>query len=291
VTDLNLPVTRRSLLLGAAGMIGAGALLAACGSDDDAGDSSTGGNFVVNPRFPNSSVLSPGDVRLAFSISDEQAALLLTGPEVIDGEIVDQDGTVIAPVQARRRGSGLSVPYWAATATLPTAGVYGLRLDGAIGDPNAFMLVEPGQATVPVPSRPLPAFDTPTIDDARGVDPVCTRTDGACPFHDVTLTDALAMGKQVVYMIGTPAHCQFATCGPGLEFLIDAAKTYPDVAFVHAEVYSDPAGTAVAPAVDAIGLDYEPVIWITDATGVVTKRIDIVWDADDLNELLSTALA
>ena len=55
-------------------------------------------------------------------------------------------------------------------------------------------------------------------------------------------------------------------------------------------MYSDPAGKAVAPAVNAIGLDYEPVIWITDATGVVTQRIDIVWDADDLNELLAAAL-
>jgi hypothetical protein len=63
------------------------------------------------------------------------------------------------------------------------------------------------------------------------------------------------------------------------------------VAFVHAEVYSDPAGTAVAPAVNAIGLDYEPVIWVTDAAGVVTQRIDIVWDADDLNELLAASLS
>jgi hypothetical protein len=292
VTDLNLPVTRRSLLLGAAGMVGAGALLAACGSDDgDAGDASGGGQFVINPRFPNSQVLSPGNVRLAFSISDEEAALLLTGPETIDGEILDQGGKVITPVQAKRRGTGLSVPYWAVTADLPTAGVYGLRLDGAMGEPNAFMLVDPSQASVPVPSLTLPAFDTPTVADARGVDPVCTRTDGACPFHDITLTDALATGKQVVYMIGTPAHCRFATCGPGLEFLIDAAQTYTDVAFVHAEVYSDPAGTAVAPAVNAIGLDYEPVIWITDAAGVVTQRIDIVWDADDLNELLAASLS
>jgi hypothetical protein len=194
-------------------------------------------------------------------------------------------------VSAKRRGTGLSVPYWAATAAIPAAGIYGLRLEGAIGDPSAFMLVDPSEATIPVPSLALPAFDTPTTADARGVDPVCTRTDGTCPVHEVTLSDAHASGKQVVYMIGTPAHCQFATCGPGLEFLIDAAKTYPDVTFVHAEVYSDPAGTSVAPAVGAIGLDFEPVIWIADATGVVTQRIDIVWDADDLNELLTAALS
>ncbi|MBI5089286.1 MAG: hypothetical protein HZB15_10640 [Actinobacteria bacterium] len=107
----------------------------------------------------------------------------------------------------------------------------------------------------------------------------------------MTLTEALAMGKPVVYMVGTPAHCQFATCGPGLEFLIDLAGRYPDVTFVHAEVYSDPEGTEVAPAVDAIGLDYEPVIWVTDAAGVVRQRIDIVWDETDLEGLLASSLS
>jgi hypothetical protein len=63
------------------------------------------------------------------------------------------------------------------------------------------------------------------------------------------------------------------------------------VTFVHAEVYSDPEGTTVAPAVDALDLDYEPVIWVTDAGGVVRQRIDIVWDEADLTQLLKTSLA
>ncbi|MGD9997989.1 MAG: hypothetical protein AB7L17_02335 [Ilumatobacteraceae bacterium] len=290
-------LSRRSLLLGAAGLAGAGSLLAACGGgDDDSASTSTGGQsaggdgFVINPRFPNSMVLTPGNVRLAFSISDEQGALLLDGPATISGDLVDQDRTVLAPIQATRHGTGLSVPYWSVMADIATPGIYGLRLDGAAGDAQAFLLVDPSEAMIPVPSQPLPPFDTPTVDDARGVDPICTRTDGTCPFHEITLTEALALGKPVVYMVGTPAHCQFATCGPGLEFLIDVAKSHPDVTFVHAEVYSDPEGTTVAPAVDAIGLDYEPVMWVTDAGGVVQRRIDIVWDESDLVTLLKSAL-
>ena len=79
----NLPVTRRSLLLGAAGLVGGGALLAACGGSDDApagtadgdpntgnptGDTSAGdtagdtpaGDFLVAPRFPNDKAFVPG---------------------------------------------------------------------------------------------------------------------------------------------------------------------------------------------------------------------------------------
>jgi hypothetical protein len=268
--------------------VGGAAVLAACGSEG--GDDAAAG-FVVNQRFPNSKVLTPGQLRLAFSISDDKASLLTTGPETIAGQLVDVDKKPLGPVTATRHGTGLSVPYWAVTVEIAKPGIYGLDLEGASGDPAAFLVVDPKEATIPVPGSPLPPFDTPTTADPRGVDPICTRADGPCPFHEVTLTDALAAGTPVVYMVGTPAHCQFATCGPGLEFLIDAAASYPGVTFVHAEVYSDPEGTTVAPAVDALDLDYEPVIWVTDASGVVRQRIDIVWDEADLTQLLKTSLA
>ncbi len=58
---------------------------------------------------------------------------------------------------------------------------------------------------------------------------------------------------------------------------------------MHAEVYSDPEGTIVAPAVNALTLAYEPVMFFTDAAGVLTDRVDIVWDAADLKDLLAAA--
>ena len=48
---------------------------------------------------------------------------------------------------------------------------------------------------------------------------------------------------------------------------------------MHAEVFADNAATTVAPAVTAAELDYEPVIFVTDASGTVVERIDIIWDA------------
>lgn len=284
----SVPRSRREFLV-LGGVVALGGLVAACGSSDSNGGVADG--FVLAKRFPASKALVPGEVRLPLSLADQNAALLTKGPDTLRGMIRDEQGTTIAEFEAPRRGTGLSVPYWSITATIPTKGLYTLAVEGAVGDPAAFMVFDPSEVTVPSPSMVLPPFDTPTLTDARGVDPVCTRTDGPCPFHDVTLSDALAGGKPVVYIIGTPAHCQFATCGPGLEFLIGASKEYADVAtFVHAEVYADPAGTEVAPAVDAASLDYEPVIWITDASGTITRRIDIVWDADELAAMLASSL-
>ena len=53
------------------------------------------------------------------------------------------------------------------------------------------------------------------------------------------LTDALAAGKPIAYLIGTPAFCQIGVCGPVLDFLLDG-QTGSDgdqFAMVHAEVY------------------------------------------------------
>lgn len=282
------------------GALAVGGLLAACGDSSDSGDaasSDTGpaDGFVLATRYPVSKALTPGEMRLAVSLADQNASLITGGPATIRGVVRDEQGTVITEFEAPRRGTGLGVPYWSITTTIPTAGLYDLKVEGATGDPAKFLVWDPSEVTVPSPTMALPPFDTPTFDDARGVDPICSRSlvaDGPCPFHEVTLTDALDAGLPVVYLVGTPAFCQTGTCGPGLDFLIESAKALKGKAtFVHAEVYADDKGTEVAPAVDAAGLDYEPVIWVTDATGTITRRIDIVWDQDELTSLLTASLA
>ena len=275
-------LTRRALLLGGIGMASASALLVACG---DAAD------FVVVQRFPNTA-LTPGNVRLPISIASAAGALAVSGPAMLTGAITDSSGARVATVEAPRFGIGQAVAYWSVTATIDRPGIYSLAIDGALGDPTPFQLFDPGDVTIPTVGSSLPGFDTPTTADARGVDPICTRDPAPCPFHELTLTKALAAGMPVVYLVGTPAHCSTGTCAPGLDFLVEVSGAYAGrVAFVHAEVFADPEGTAVAPAVSALTLDYEPVIWITDATGKVTERIDIVWDAAELATLLSASLA
>ena len=296
-------LTRRTVVVGAAAFVGSSALLAACG--DSAADSNSSPatatpssasapppqQFVLVQRYTNTS-LAPGDIRLAVSLAGADGSLLTTGPDVLTGVIRDEKGAEVAAIAAERRGLGQAVPYWSITATIAKSGLYDLTVDGAIGDPTPFLLFDPGEIAIPSVGAALPGFDTPTTSDARGVDPICTRTDGPCPFHEVTLNEALAAGKPVVYIVGTPAHCSTGTCAPGLEFLIEASKPYVDtVTFVHAEVYANPEGTELAPAVNALALDYEPLIWVTDAAGIVTSRIDIVWDADELTALLAAALS
>jgi hypothetical protein len=278
-----------SLGVGAASAVA----LAACGGDDAASTTTEPipvGKYAIAKRWPNTS-LTPGNVRLAFSLVDPTTASVLPeGPDTISGTLLDDIGQEVQRFTSPRRGLGQGVPYWTVEAQLDVAGFYSLMLDDAPLQPAAFELFDPAQVAMPVPGRALPSFDTPTVDDARGVDPICTRLDGACPFHDLTVAEVLTSGKPAVVLVGTPAHCATGSCAPGLDFLIEVAPSYPDVQFVHAEVFADPEGTVIAPVIEAFELDYEPIVFVTDADGIVTERIDIVWDLADLRALLDRVL-
>lgn len=270
------------------------ALLGACGSDsggETGGESGSGadGQFVVIKRFPNTA-LTPGSVRMPVALARIDGTLITAGPATLTGRILDATGAEVTTFSTARHGTNMATPYWPITVELESAGFYTLTVDDAATGDDTFQVFEIVEVAVPAVGSALPGFATPTTDDARGVEPICTLSP-PCPFHEVTLDEALASGKSVVYVIGTPAHCQFQTCGPGLEFMVALAPSYADRAvFVHTEVFTDDTATVIAPAVDALGLVYEPVVFITDPTGKVTDRIDVIWDQSELDEILSRRL-
>lgn len=287
-------VGRRHLLIGAGGVVGA-SLVVACadgGRDRNGGQSSTPSTsgtptgFGLVQRFPNLDLIVPGEVRLPISLTDGQN-LLTEGPDRLTGWIETFDGTRVATVDARRRDEGIEIPYWDVRAVLEQAVIHTLRIEGDDGYGASFEVWEPAQVSTPLTGAPLPPFDTPTVDDHRGVEPYCSLAPTPCPLHEVTLTEALASGRPVVYLVGTPAHCTTGTCGPGLELLVAEHERLGDrVVMVHADVYADAAATAIAPAVEALDLAYEPVIYLCDASGVIIDRLDAVWDGSELRERL-----
>jgi hypothetical protein len=271
-----MSMSRRHLLAGAGALL----VVAGCGKDSK--------GFKIAQRYPSDTFV-PGKVRLPISIANEE--LLKTGPKVLKGRVLDSDAKEVATVTAPIHSKDLVIPYWAVNVQIDQPGTYTLRLDGDDGYGAAFQVTAPEQVTVPYIGSTLPPFDTPTVDDHRGVEPYCTLTPNPCPFHAVTLTEALATAKPVAYMVGTPAHCQTGTCAPGLEFLIASGQRLGDaMVVVHADVYSDDAATTIAPAVSALNLEYEPVLYLVTA-GVVRDRIDVIWDQGELDERLDAFLA
>jgi hypothetical protein len=282
-------ITRRSFLAAGSSLTVAGvaglAGLAGCSKQAAARP------FSVARRFPNE-VLVPGPVRLPVSIVRD-GTVQLSGPDTLSGRIVAADGSVVATASAVRRDVDPQVPpYWAFRAEVPAAGLYALRVDGDDGDGAAFEVFADAAVTMPHVGSVLQPFDTPTVDDHRGVEPYCSLTPAPCPLHDITLTDALQAGTPVVYMVGTPAHCQTGTCAPGLQFLMATrARVGAAVTMVHADVFADNAGTVVSPAVNALGLSYEPVAYLCRADGTIAEQLDGVWNQSEIDEAVDRLLS
>ena len=289
-------LTRRTLL--AAGAAGLAAVAAGCGSSGGDAQRSASGTAVPDlsglgesqiqlaQRFPTDPLFVPGDVRLAFSLFTDQGGVDKL-PAQLQGEVVDDQGKRVAQFRTPVRSKGLPLPYIAVRTPIARPGVYTVRVDVGGKAEAAFQVFAPEEVGVPYIGSKLPGFDTPTTTDGRGVDPICTL-DPPCPFHAVTLNQALASGKPVVYMVGTPAHCSTGACAPGLEFLVTSNAQHPGKAsIVHAEVYTNNLAQTVAPAVQALKIGYEPVVYFADPSGVIVDRLDAVWDATELAESLA----
>lgn len=285
---MNSPTATRRQFLAAASAVGAAAVIGACSDDSK---TSTPSSFLIVKRFPNTPLLTPGEVRLPFSIADSDGNLSDAAAS-LSGWIEDFSGERVADVVAKRYADGIELPYWVVRANLDRAVVYTLRLEGDDGFGATFEVYDAGDVVSPVTNTPLPPFDTPTVDDHRGVEPICTLTPEPCPLHEVTLTEALASGLPVAYIVGTPAHCSTGTCAPGLEFLVaEHERVGAQMVMVHADIYTDEAATTIAPAVAALGVDYEPIIYLCKADGVIVDRIDAIWDSAELTERIDLLLA
>jgi hypothetical protein len=292
--------SRRNFLVRSGLAIAGGLWTTACAGGDDApsGSSTEGAQngdpqieslagLAIVQRFPTA-VLATGAQRMPISLGGGQGSMQLSGPASITAEVRDEADATVATVTATKRSiSEGTPPFWVFRTELSAPGIYQLHVDGMVAESGFFQVFQPEEVTVPGLGDPLPPFDTPTVDDPRGVDPYCSRLEGPCPFHDVTLREALAAGTPMLYLVGTPAHCSTGTCAPGLEFVIDAVGERNDVTVVHADVFADTAGTILAPAVEALQLSYEPVLFVCDATGTVVERLDAVWDRAEVEDALA----
>ncbi len=286
-------LSRRQLLIGALGTLGLGAttqLISSCSSGSNSSLNLPDDVQLVQ-RFPG--LLSPGPVRMPISLANQQGLLTVDDgqqPDVLTAQLLNADTgeVVVESLSATKHSNDLAIAYWPFRAEIAKPGIYSLVVNGGPTEGVAIQILDADQVLVPKIGTALQGFDTPTFDNHRGVDPICTRTPNQCPFHDVTLTEALSMGKPIAYLVGTPAYCSTGVCAPGLEGLITASNQFGDAfTYLHAEIYIDNTATTVAPAVEALHLTYEPALFITDEQGLVADRLDGVFDADEIEERLT----
>ncbi len=293
-----LPLSRRQFLAGAA----ATTFLVACGDDDtttatggptSSGDDGPPTDDVLSVvRFFGPYFAAGVTARVPFGLSDSDGLLPVPdSPAEFIVTVKDPDGTVVADaITATLHAEGLPRPYYAFSFVPEAAGFYDYSFDTDAGEViSQFQVVaadDPSVADFVGPGQAMPAVPTPTVDDAMGVTPICTR-EPACDLHAASYADVVGTGPSVL-LVSTPAFCQVAVCGPILDILLDQIGAYPGVTFVHAEVYTNPAENQedFAPVIGALGLPFEPVLYTVDTDGVVVERLDYIFDGAEIRSAL-----
>jgi hypothetical protein len=295
--------TRRAFMLGAAGS----AALVACGesgtsSDDDTVTTAAGGptlGALFNPGPDYATVGQPQ--RLTFGVFDEDGAPLSAAPPELEFQLMF--GTELStaepvgdPMTAALHADGLPRGYYPVRFTPDRQGVWiaSTEIDGQRAF-SRFQVGSESQARAVAVGARMPSVATATAADSLGVAPLCTR-DTPCSFHELSLADALDAGGPVVVSVSTPAYCQVAICGPVLELVIAAAPDYDDITFVHVEPFQrpvpgNPSGNGTVEAMSALGLDFEPVLFLVGADGKVADRLDFVYDTAELANALDWLVA
>jgi len=298
---------RRFLVLGGTALVAA-PFLAACSGDDDStatgsGGTSHDGHTLSGPATgtpsmvavfnPNAYAVSGREQRLPLAVLAADGAIDPDGPESLEFQ-VRRDGVAIgAPVVVARRNEGVPIGFYPLRTTFPEPGTYSLEsvLGGEVVS-QAVTVSEPGRLPLLAVGDTLPSLDTPTTTDARGVDPICTHVGGECALHDDTLADLLANDRPTALLVSTPAYCSIGVCGPVLDILLDLRSAYPGIDLLHCEVFEDaeakggPQGATPAPIMDALGMTFEPSLWVATADGVVVERLDFTFDAGEIREAL-----
>jgi hypothetical protein len=251
------PIDRRSFLRHAA-TLGVGAVAWACAKPKRKTPEASSGSNALSVVV-TAPILAKGDTRQAFALFRGERAV---APTDVTAKVSASDGSPVDVTvlrQSVRRGSGGSET--AGTQTLEiytfrhafTQGIY--LVDVTVGkehpQPAAFQVAP--DAPEPLVGGRAIASESPTTDDHRGVDPICTRTP-VCSMHAVTIADALQKGLPTIITFATPAYCVSRTCGPTVDTVETVAKEFAGkVTFIHIEPFRSADAGAKALALESQG--------------------------------------
>ncbi len=284
---------------------GAASLVAsACsGSEEDAASESTVAPFdpalqQLGVEFPDGfrapSIFVAGDmIRAPFSpVASDGFPVQFGEPDTI-GMTVTLDRVEVFSGDVPGRRAGVSSPFYPLQFVPEVPGTYEVLSDWS-DTPRQILVNERAQVSIPLVGDPLPEFDTPTFEDGRGVDPICTRLPEPCPFHDQTLTESLATGNTTALLLATPQFCQTTICGPVVELMVEAAPDYPTMSVVHGEIWATPFEEPQAPApaaplagiINAYQMHFEPSLYLADEQGVIVEALHFAFDRDELRTAL-----
>lgn len=256
---------------------------------------------------PAGQVYEPGANRLGFgvfTVAREQ----ITDAEVAIYAAPGPDGEAIGPFPAKVESLETDLAFEArTTADDPDSAkaVYVSELDfDRPGEWRLVAMIRDGErllatrmpsamiedySAIPDVGEAAPKISTPTVADVDDIGEIDTRNPHDT-MHEVDAADALGK-RPTVLLFATPALCVSRVCGPVVDIAEQVkAEVGDDAAFIHMEVFeNNNPNDGIRPQLKEYGLQTEPWLFVVDADGSVSTRIEGAFSADELRTAVEEA--
>lgn len=257
------------------------------------------------------SVFRKGENRLAFGILDEDIKFVYgdtvvylqhsEGGNVQGPYAAPADVLVTEPRYRSQQAASEEDPFAAvyeAIVPLERTGIWNVLAVSDIGDgrriaaPLRLEVVSRGQDKIPDVGEMAPRVHTDTVASANGdIESIDTRLPPAEELHRDDFAD-LHGEEPVALLFATPQLCASRVCGPVVDQALQLNARYGDrINFIHQEVYVDNrVDRGLRPPLQHFGLQTEPWLFVVDADGRVTARLEGSFGLRAFERALKTAL-
>jgi hypothetical protein len=253
-------------------MVGAVLVLGACSSESVA-------PFGI---VASSQPVGTGEQRVMLGLIDQDTNEYLASPDrPATVTLRNEDGAPIETYDTEFMWTAEDVRgLYVARMEIPAAGTYQVTIDAegfSTAGPMGLVAVEdPGVVEA---GDPAPASETRVAADFPDLSVISSDSDPDPAMYQMSVADAVTSGVPSVIAFATPGFCVSATCGPLLEQVKGLRESFPDVEFVHVEIYEDLKVTdqsqlTTVPAVAEWGLPSEPWVFVVDSSGTVTASFE-----------------
>lgn len=240
----------------------------------------SGGTNAQGLLASSANSIGTGEQRILIAVTDASTGEMVATPDITPVAVVRDDTG--SPLGEYRGEFVWTIPdvvgLYAFHVELPGPATYQVTVDaGELGELGPIGLVatdDPVQVTV---GEPAPRSDSRTLDDAAIGDLTSDPTPEAV-YYEMSVAEALDSGPSVI-VFATPAWCASQSCGPMLDQVQAIDSEYPDLNYVHVEVYenihvTDRKDLNLVPAVEEWGLPSEPWLFVTDETGTIAAAFE-----------------
>lgn len=253
----------------------------------------SGGTDAAGRIASSNGSIGIGAQRVLVAVTDQSTGEMIATPDVTPAAVLRDD--IGSPLGEYEGEFVWTIPdvvgLYAFYMDIPGPATYQLTIDaGSLGElgPIGFVAVDdPIQIAV---GEEAPRSDSRTLDDA----PLEDLTSDLTPlvsFYEMTVAEAIEAGPSVI-VFATPAWCTSQTCGPMLDQVQELAPEYPNLNYVHVEIYenihvTDREDLVVVPAVEEDWtLPSEPWLYVTDSDGTVTAAFEGALSDGELRDAL-----